>query len=670
MPASRPPSATPRRPDVDGLRGLAVLLVVCFHAGVAGLSGAFVAVDVFFVLSGFFLATSIIQRLAGDEDVDLRAVYARRAWRLLPAMAVVLFATLVSAVLFYAPIDRAGVADTIGPVALFIPNLTFAAEGVNYFHARHNPLLHTWTLGVEWQMALFLPLLMAGLVAVGRRRAGSETGQERRLIVLRTVFGGVFIAGAISFVIAVFVNGTSPMWAYFGPHTRLWAFCAGAMVAFIAGGGQSVFGTSEKNITIAQIIGLAAILVPAWIYDRTMPYPGAIALLPVAGTMLFLSTGGASAEALSGRLMSARPLVALGRVSYPWYLWHLPLMVLGATLAPSIGVLGRLAWGGVALVFAMLTQRLIEKPVNKKVVPRAMSGSPILYAACVSLALVLASQFVAWSSARDVRHSKHRTFAAARNDRVLHGCWAGNGGATPSRECAFGDESSRTTLALLGDSHADHWLGGLDLAGKAHGWRIEAHVMGGCPVSDFSGLTTGKTSRQYRDCNRYREAMLTHLVSQKPSAVILSSFDSYMQTGDEAFSEYQVRESAWTRGLRRTYARLSNAGIPVIVIRGTPRVPFDVPSCLSRRLARMWLSTDCTFAPDRAFMGRARRAQDIAARGLNVKFVDMMDQVCPGARCAAMRDGVVVFTDDNHLTRTFARAAAGALGERIATAAR
>jgi peptidoglycan/LPS O-acetylase OafA/YrhL len=656
------------RPDIEGLRGLAVLLVVCFHAGVPGLRGAFVAVDVFFVLSGFFLTTTLTRKLVTDDGFDLADVYARRAWRLLPAMAFMLLATLSMSMLLYAPIDRPAVADNLGPVALFASNLTFASSGVNYFSAGANPLLHTWTLGVEWQLALFFPALILALAWLGRRNAGAETGAERRMIIMRTVFTGIVIVGAISFGVSVWISRSAPMWAYFGPHTRLWSFAAGAATAFIAGGGQSIFGASVKRIGVAQITGLAAILVPALLYDRSLPYPGAIALAPVGGTVLLLAGGEGSGATLLGRVLSSRPLVWIGRVSYPWYLWHWPLMVLGGMLAPGIGVRGRLLWGIAGLVVAVITRRYVERPLNNHLMPRVFAGRPLLYAAGVCAALVIVAQWTSVRSKRYVARTVHRTYAAAREDRMDHGCWATAAADLSGSECAFGDERSRTVIALLGDSHAEHWLGGLDPAGKAHGWRVEAHVMGGCPVSDFSGLTSGATSRRYRDCNRYREAVLTHLVNQKPRAVILSSFDSYMETGDGALSEYQVHESAWTRGLRRTYSRLSRAGISVIVIRGTPRVPFDVPSCLSRRDARLPFATDCTYEPDRALIARARRAQDSAARGLNVRFVDMNDQVCASARCATMRRGVVMFTDDNHLTATFARSMAGVLGERLSAA--
>lgn len=654
-----------RRLDIDGLRGLAVLLVVCFHAGVPGLRGAFVAVDVFFVLSGFFLTTTLARSLVTDDDIALRGVYARRAWRLLPTMVVVVLATLLTTMLLYAPIDRAAVADNLGPVAVFASNLAFAAGGVNYFSAGENPVLHTWTLGVEWQLALVFPALVMMLAWFGGKRAGAETGQERRMIVMQTVFVGILIAGAISFAVSVWISGAAPMWAYFGPHTRLWAFAAGAAIAFIAGGGQSVFGPSLRRVTVVQTVGLAAILIPALLYDRSMPYPGAIALAPVGGTLLLLMGGAISNETPVGRVLSSPPLAWIGRVSYPWYLWHWPLMVLGAVLVPDISVMGRLAWGVVALFLALLTQQYVERPLNTRFLPRVLSGRPLLFAAGVCMALVVVTQVAAMRSKRFVANSVHRTFAAAREDRMEHSCWVRSVDESTGDECPFGDVRSSTTIALLGDSHAEHWLGGLERAGATHGWRIEPHVMGGCPVSDFSGMTSGATSRRYRECNRYRDTTLTHLIAQKPRAVILSSFDSYIETGSGPLSEYQVHEAAWTNGLRRTYSRLARAGIDVIVIRGTPRIPFDVPGCLSRRTAHLPFAKDCTYEPDRAFIARARRAQDVAARGLNVRFLDMSDQVCASTRCGTERDGVVMFTDNNHLTASFARSMGLVLGERL-----
>src|ERR1051326_7183260 len=177
-----------RRKDLDGLRGLAVLLVVGFHAGVPWLRGAFLAVDVFFVLSGFFLGATLARRLVNDDDLDLGDLIARRIWRLLPAFVVVALFTLLSAMVVYAPIDRPAVAENLIPVSFFAGNLAFAARGVNYFHAGENPFLHTWTLGVELQLVVLLPLLVAWFSKMGRKRGKAGDGpHERSVAVLDTV---------------------------------------------------------------------------------------------------------------------------------------------------------------------------------------------------------------------------------------------------------------------------------------------------------------------------------------------------------------------------------------------------------------------------------------------------------------------------------------------------
>ena len=666
-----------RRLDLDGLRGLAVLLVVGFHAGVPALRGAFVAVDVFFVLSGFFLATTLARRLATDEEIRPAEVVAGRVWRLLPALVVVLLGTLATTLL-YAPIDRAAVAARAVPVSAFVGNLAFAADGVNYFNAGENPLLHTWTLGVELQLALLFPVLVMMFAAWGERIAGTETGAERRWIVLRTVMLGVAVAGVVSFVLSVNINDSAPMWAYFGPHTRLWSFCAGALMAFLTGGGQSAVGGSAFRIGAMQLAGLGLLLVPSLLYDKTLEYPGVMALAPVGGTLCLLATGGVATAALPGRLLSSPPLVGLGRVSYAWYLWHLPLMVLGGVLMPEIGTGGKLAWGFAGLGGAWLTHRLLERLMSNGSWELGVWGwgsspqsptpnshpplRPLIAAAGTCATLALLALGAAWSSARYVEHSVHARYAAARNDHLPHECWGRSPRNDELGDCAFGDAGSSATIALLGDSHASHWLGALERAGQAHGWRVEPHVMGACPVADLRGLISGAAGRMYRGCARYQEATMRRLAASRPRAVILSNADNYLAAG----KELGIPESVWTEGLRRTYARLDRMGIEVIVMRGLPWVPFDVPSCLSRRAARLPLATDCTFAPDRGFMARARGAQDQAARGLNVRFIDMNDRVCGAeARCATERGGIVLYSDDNHITRTFSRSLGNVLSERV-----
>jgi peptidoglycan/LPS O-acetylase OafA/YrhL len=653
----------PRRPDLDGLRGLAVLLVVGFHAGVPWLRGAFVAVDVFFVLSGFFLGATIARRLVTDDDLDLGDLIARRIWRLLPAFVVVAVFTLVSAMLLYAPIDRPAVAENLIPVSFFVGNLAFAARGVNYFHAAENPFLHTWYLGVEVQLVLLLPLLVSLFVKIGERRAKpGDSPHERNVSVLNAVLTGLAIVALLSFAGSLIVGARAPTWAYFSPLTRLWPFAFGAIAGILIGGGRSAFGLASQRIGLAQLAGLIAIFAPAFLAGGFSSYSAWVALPAVLGTLLLLSAGAAAPESMTGRALGAAPLVAVGRVSFAWYLWHLPLMVLGSALSPEIGVIGKLAWAAVGLLLAVATERWIEQPARAGFVPRLLEERPLVTAAGVFVAIAAMATGTLMVARKHIAATEHRVFAAAREDRVGADCWdnieATNG-------CAFGAASSPALIALLGDSHANHWLAGLDRAGTERGWRVETWVKGGCPVSDFSGLAGAPKSDRYDECHRFRDRAITTIIARRPRAVVLSNYDSYIETAGSALSEYRVHETAWTEGLRRTYSRFSAAGIPVIVLRGTPRVPFDVPSCLSRRAANLPLAGDCTYSLDAAHIARARAAQERAAAGLNVRFVDMQDRVCSSSPCSTMRDGVVLFTDDNHLTASFTRSVGSELGARM-----
>jgi hypothetical protein len=230
--------------------------------------------------------------------------------------------------------------------------------------------------------------------------------------------------------------------------------------------------------------------------------------------------------------------------------------------------------------------------------------------------------------------------------------------------CEFGDTRSSTTVVLLGDSHAEHWLGAMDRLGRARGWKIVAMVKGGCPVADMPELMNARLKRYYHECTRYREAMLRRIIALRPAAAILSSWDHYMPVDGKGF-DWQVTPEIWRRGLRRTYARLSAAGIRTVAIRGTPRTWFDVPGCLSRRAAKLPFAHPCEYERARSLSRDAIAAQNDAARGLHVAFVDMNDQICSTPRCAVRWNGIVIFTDDNHLTATFSRSVAPILGARI-----
>jgi len=651
MPSDRPAF----RPDIEGLRGIAILLVVAFHAGVPMVRGGFVGVDVFFVLSGFFITAMLARELSETGDVDINAFYTRRALRLLPALLITLVVTLGVVFWLYAPIDRAAIASDARAVALHAGNVAFASGSVDYFSTGDNPLLHTWSLAVEEQFYLIWPLLFLSIGFLGVADQGARARNR--------LFVAIVVVGALSFMVSLWMTRTSQPWAFFGMPTRIWEFALGGALAMVLNGASS--GRSAS--TVFQVMGLVMIGVGVVSYDRVTPYPGFAALLPALGTALVILGGERAPESPVSRALGVPPLRWLGRLSYAWYLWHWPLVGAAAVLYPQIGVGGRLAWSAAALVLAWLTHKFIEQPVRNGDVLSRVPGHWLLpgtIAASAAVALFAHGAMVA--AARRVSLPDQRPFALARVDRKNHNCWATT--LEDARgACEFGDTKSSTTIVLFGDSHAEHWLGALDRYGKANGVKIVAMVKGGCPVADMPELMQPRLKRFYHECTRYREAMVQRIIAMRPTAAILSSWDHYLPL-DGKGSDWQVTSQMWENGLRRTYQRLSKAGVPVVAMRGTPRTWFDVPACLSRRAAGLIRARDCAYDRARSLSRVAIDAQTRAAHGLSVAFIDMNDRICSSARCPTMRDGIVVFTDDNHLTASFSRSVAPVLGERLEAA--
>jgi peptidoglycan/LPS O-acetylase OafA/YrhL len=654
--------ASPRpqfRPDLEGLRGVAILFVVLFHAGVSRLSGGFVGVDVFFVLSGYFITGLLVREFGESGGVNLTEFYGRRALRLMPPLIVVLLVTLVVVTWLYAPVDRVTITGNARAVALYSGNIEFARGAVDYFSAGENPLLHTWSLAVEQQFYVLWPLLFLLVALLSARRIDDEPADDT-IAATRRLLLWIAFAGVLSLAGSLWLTETSQPWAFFGMPTRIWEFALGGGLAVMMN------GRTDKADGIATLLQLSGVAMIAWAvvsYDRATPYPGIAALLPALGTAALIVGGGRAPGSYVSWQLNWPPLRWLGRLSYAWYLWHWPLVGIGAVIDRDISVWGRLGWSVGALVLAWLTYSIIERSARDG----RLSRIPTHWLAPAALAVSLVAALVAHGAMRvaerRIAAPDQLAFAAAREDRMTHDCWATTV-EDAKGECAFGDINSPTTVVLLGDSHAEHWLGGLDRVARERGWKIIAMVKGGCPVADMPELMHARLKRYYHECTRYREAMLQRIVAIRPAAVILSSWDHYIPLNGST-SDWQVTPDMWRGGLRRTYSRLTSAGITTVVIRGTPRTWFNVPSCLSRRAAQVPFAQACEYERERSTLPVAIAAQNEAAKGLPIRFVDMNDQICASKWCSVVRNGVVVFTDDNHLTASFSRSVAPVLGARL-----
>ncbi len=340
------------RPDLEGLRGIAVLAVVLYHAGLPVISGGFVGVDIFFVLSGF-LITGLLWR--GRQELGrwrLADFYGRRIRRLLPVSALVLAVTTVVGVLVLPPLQVRSLLVDARWTALYAVNYRFAVQGTDYLTASAPPsaLQHYWSLGVEEQFYLLWPMLLVGVVYLGRRRARSLS------------VAALTAVAVASFLVARNWTAVSPAWAFFSLPSRAWELAVGGVLALTASRIPR-----HPVVVVLGWLGLAAIGLACVFIGASTPYPGMAALLPVLGTVAVIAAGvpamGAGRNWSAGRMLSVAPLTAMGRLSYSWYLWHWPVFILGAAiLGRAVGFADKVLLLVIGLLLAMATHGLVENP--------------------------------------------------------------------------------------------------------------------------------------------------------------------------------------------------------------------------------------------------------------------------------------------------------------------
>ncbi|MBM4409408.1 MAG: acyltransferase, partial [Chloroflexi bacterium] len=340
------------RPDIEGLRAVAVGLVLLFHASIGPFSGGFVGVDVFFVLSGYLITGLLLRELAQTGTISLATFYARRARRLLPAALLVLLATMIGSALWLPPLLVAGVAGDVAAAAAYVSNLGFAAQATDYFAATQppSPVLHCWSLGVEEQFYVFWPaiLLLVARVAHGRER--------RVALAVLGISGG-------SFLLSLWLTLASAPWAFFSLPTRAWELGLGAILAVA---GWRLARIPGPLAALAAWTGLALIVAAGVLFTEATPFPGLAALLPTLGAALVVAGGARESKLGPTAILSSAVPRFLGRISYSLYLWHWPVLVIpavatGAPLPPA----ARLGLVGVTVLLAAATHRVVEDPIRR-----------------------------------------------------------------------------------------------------------------------------------------------------------------------------------------------------------------------------------------------------------------------------------------------------------------
>jgi peptidoglycan/LPS O-acetylase OafA/YrhL len=683
------------RPDIEGLRAVAVVAVVLFHAGVPGVGGGFIGVDVFFVISGFLITGLLWREVGARGTVRLRKFYGARARRLLPASAAVGVVTVIASVVLLLPLQARDVIGDCIASALYVGNIWFVIQATDYFSNDQtpSPFQHYWSLGVEEQFYLVWPAVMIGtawLIRLVRRRTRTHGTSTRPYLAVL-----VLIAVA-SFAASLAITYMWPPAAFFLMPTRAWQLALGGLVALTAIQWRRI---PAPLAAAAGWGGLVLILLTCNRLGGMTPYPGTAALLPVLGAVLVIGAGCAAPSQGVGRVLALPPIRAIGRVSYSWYLWHWPVLVLAAPLlGHPLGLVERLATVIISAVLAVFTLRFIENPlrfapsVNRSAARSlALGGAATALAACVGVVLMIwipvpvghgpaaptptvttthpgtrdntddydaavqhafaqvQTAVAASANLTAVPSNLNPPLADATNERtamMLKGCLR-----TPFQdgqpECATGDTTSSTTVALVGDSNAAMWGQAFQQVAQDRRWRLETLTRQGCPLLKLR-FVSPQLRREYTECEQWSAQIVDRLRAEHPPLVVLSITRQYGRTG-EGISSYGP---AWIDSLTRLVQDLRGSGSRVLVLGPIPDPGSVVPVCLSGHLDDAMV---CSPARSKAVNDNGIAAETAATNVGGGRYADLTALFCSATRCPVIVGNTLVYLDKIHLTIEYSR---------------
>lgn len=555
------------RTDIDGLRALAILSVLLYHSGVPLFSGGFTGVDIFFVISGYLIGGHIFSEL-GSGTFSFASFYQRRAKRILPAFYLVLAFTILAALLLLSPYEAAQFGRSAFWAALSASNILFW-KTTGYFDLKSelNPLLMTWSLGVEEQFYAVIPLLLVLLTRV------------RRNLVLPVVL----LSCVMSFLFAVREVGVHPTMVFYLLPARAWEMGIGVGLAIAERKGRIAWLS-----TLAQALGVAGLLLvltPVFLLTVATPFPGVAALPSVLGTALLLAT---PSSWISKRLFSLPPLVFVGRISYSLYLWHWPLLALarvvcGGKLNPVVTV----AMIAASFVAATLSYLFVEQPFRRS----RRAPVPLLFRYAVVSAVVLAVCAILWlSNGISMRNPSLAKVEASGVSLVEDPCLAAYGSSKPNLSPGCNDPSTdKPKVALWGDSHSAAMAPGLRDAALAQGYAFEELSKASCPPLTGATRFVAEHPTLAADCLQFNKSALDLLKSDHNiRVVVLAAYwaapfhqtprDGWL-TGDLAHQRevptLEASNQLFEKGLTASIQSLLGAGKKVIVLDDVPRFEID-----------------------------------------------------------------------------------------------
>jgi len=658
------------RPDIEGLRGIAIISVVLFHLG-GVLPGGLTGVDIFFVISGFLITGILLREYSAHGRIDFAGFWARRARRILPAATLVLLTTAAVSLFLVSPLLLRKAGKDIFTTGYFALNWRSAGQAVDYLAPSDpSPVLHYWSLAVEEQFYLAWPLLVAAVFFASRKAS---------LRPLRALAVGSAAALLLSFIYCVVLTPVNQPLAFFGTFTRVWQLLAGSLLAVVlaktvsadrslAGCAHplSLAGTISAGRRLAAWVGplgLAAILAGFFLIDPEKAFPGLIAALPVAGAsaLIFAGSFGNSSN-WGSRLVSIAPLAFAGRISYVWYLWHWPVLFFGPAAYPEGGVAYAAGLVGLSFAAAVFTHHAVENPI--RFLPALVQSRTLSLAIGALLvgSVMLAGHTVSERAKNvSVTLSDGRQIAISAIMKDKSGAY-GSDCHVPLTEtkhevCIFGKKGVKPDVVLFGDSHAAHFFDAVNAAVIERNTAFLMRSKSGCRSID-GPMWHQALKRRYTECDEWRESVLATVREIKPKLVILSGATRSLlmneRTGGPATEK--DRPELYKKAQHKMIKKLLKYADQVILIKDTPLLPENPLLCLYRNPGREEI---CSW-PEKSVVMHDFYTPDAKEFGDRVKVVDLNPEICRGGDCRAISKGMAVFYDQSHLTATYSITLAGA----------
>ncbi|MET1254643.1 acyltransferase family protein [Aliikangiella maris] len=622
------------RIDIQGLRAVAVILVLLSHIKIPLFSGGFIGVDIFFVISGYLISGLLLKEYSEKKTINLSNFYFRRLKRLLPALFAMLIGTLLIASILLSSVQLGEQTKSLIYASTWTSNLFFTFAEKNYFGQQQqlDLYLHTWSLGVEEQFYLIWPIFILIIAYFYSTNLKAFT-----LILL--------ISLVTSFSLSIYWLNQDSQWSFYLMPARVWQFSLGALVYLWHSIKISSTEPTLKLISFLSIVGCIVIISCSIILDDQTVYPGYWAILPSISTALILAN---RTENILYRLFVSSPLVWIGNRSYSLYLWHWPLL----TICFSLGFTGKDIIPAVILtiIFAAISYRYIEKPIWKG----NIFNMPAKLGVSISILSILIFTYGLHKyielAANNQHHQSIQMFSNAKADVPiiynLHcDSWYKSAKLEP---CIFGNPTASKTVVIFGDSIMAQWFSFFLAYFDNEQWRIIVLTKSSCPIIDIEFYYT-MIGKNYTVCTTWRNQAIDYLQQIRPEFIFVGSAMSY------SFSEEQ-----WVKGSKSILTQLSELSKQVVVFKSTPNLSFYPISCLTRQVEsisyRIFASgAECQEKINLQKLEQITNYIQTAIKDLkNVQLLDLNDIVCPQKICRARTpNGEIVFRDNQHITNSF-----------------